>query len=482
MTPGISTTPDAASSAATDFFAAPRAALSERGAGDNDARSFALLLDQQRKFTGKQTGNIVLELTSEVRHSHISLVISLLFWAASVLSCVWSFYTGQSIGLRIFTGMATIWTALWSAYLAKNLDKPRLGELTVLTALLGFAGMLLTASTQLGFPLQTAGGICLLAAASLAVAALTYSRIGLMASISACLVWAALHFDGYLASSAAMIALPFLIGGQILLGAKLASRTAMFAAVIVIYVWLGGFAWAQYSTGALSPVFLAAGIFLVGGVHLQVSKAADDEGLDSTPIHILFAWGLAIMGLIGVQHYSLYPGHALWSSGLTTAPLHKLGWGLVMATCTGLIGLAGLVRRRHGRMTFLTVVLMTGLYALLPLSVWFEDYLTGVALDQTGVYPHPAFGMFLGGVIIASAMTFVLNNIRRKRYILSVAGLGVIALQGDMSLKGDFLQSGDNVLMIVTGLILGTGLFAILAKAQFDPQAPQRRLKSYGDG
>lgn len=447
-----------------------------------DAVGFrALLLDQQRKHTAKSTRNVVLELTNEVRHSHISLVISLMFWAASVFGCIWSFYTGQSIGLRIFTSMATIWTGLWSAYLAKNLDKPRLGELTVLTALLGFIGMLLTASTQLGFPLQTAGGICLLAAASLMVAALTWSRIALMASISACLGWAALHFDGYLAPSMAMAFLPLLIAGQILLGARLKSRAAMFAAVIVTYVWLGGFAWSQYAAGALSPLFLAAGMFLIGGVHLQVSKAADDEGLDSTPIHILFAWCLAMTGLIGVQHYSLFPGHDIWSGGMITAALHKLGWGALMATCLGLIGLAGLVRRRHGRMTFLTVFVMTGLYALLPLSVWFEDYLTHVAITQSGSQPHPGFGMLLGGVILASALTFVMNNIRRKRYILSMAGLGVIGLQGDLSLRGDFLQSGDNVLLMVVGLIVGISISAMLARAQFDPDAPQRPLQAYGE-
>ncbi len=445
-----------------------------------DAVGFrALLLDQQRHYAEQTSGNIVLDLSSEIRHSHISLLVALIFWMASVTAWVWSFYTGQSIGLRIFTSMATIWTALWSAYLSKNLFKPRLGELTVLTALLGFIGMLLTASTQLGFPLQTAGGICILAAASLSVAALTYSRIALIASISSCLVWAALNFDGYLPQSTAMIALPFLIAGQTLLSAKFQSRTAMFAAVMVTYVWLGGFAWSQYMSGALSPLFLAVGLFLVGGVHLQVAKAADDEALDSAPLHILFSWSMAMCGLIAVQHYSLFPGHEVWTSGGITAPLQKMGWGLIVLTVLGVIGLAGLVRRRHGRMTIAAVALMSSLYALLPLAVWFEDYLTATAFAQTGTAPHPAFGMFICGVVIANALVFMFNNIRRKRRILSIAGLAVIGLQADFAIKGDFLTSGDNVLLLVLGLIMGIGFAALLARAHFDPHAPQKPLQSY---
>lgn len=447
-----------------------------------DAVGFrALLLEQQRHHAPNEAKNTILQLSAEVRHSHISLTIALLFWAASVLSCIWSFYTGQSIGLRIFTSMATIWTALWSGYLAKNLYKPRLGELTVLTALLGFVGMLLTASTQLGFPLQTAGGICILAGASLIVAALTYSRIALMASISGCLAWAGLHFDGYLPPSSLMMALPLLIAGQILLGAKLKSRTAMFASVIVTYVWLIGFAWTQYVTGNLSPLFFTAGISLIGGVHLQVSKAADDEGLDSAPLHILFAWCLMITGLIGVQHYSLYSGHSLWAESAETAALHKLGWGLIMATCLGLITLAGLVRRWHGQMTIPAVVFMVALYATIPVSVWFEDYLTFISLSQTGHQPHPEFGMFLAGIIIAAAIVFIASNLQKRRPILAVAGVAVILTETDLALRAEYLQHTSNVLILVCGLVIGIVTSTLLTQSKFDPNAPQRPLQTYGD-
>ncbi|MGJ8564797.1 MAG: hypothetical protein ACSHXY_14750 [Alphaproteobacteria bacterium] len=443
-----------------------------------DAAGFrALLLDQQRRLTTDSPANIVLELTSEVRHSHISLVLSLLFWLAAVTASIWSYYTGQSIGLRIFTSMATIWTALWTAYLAKGLNKPRLGELTVLTALLGFVGMLLTASTQLGFPLQTSGGLSLFAFASLVVAYLTFSHVGLMTSVSACFVWAALFFDGYLLPSQFLFLLPVLICGQVWLASVLKSRAAIFGAAFVTYIWIGGFAWMQYQAGVMPPVYLASGLFVLGGAHLHVAKAADDYEFGSAPIHILLAWSLTIIGLIGVQHYSLHPEYALWSQNIETGGIQKIAWAMVVWAGLFFIAVSSLLRRRHGRMTLWAIGLLVCLYALLPLVIWFEPFLNEIIPSQFGVKLHPAFGMFMGGIISASALMFVLNNIRRGRLLLSVIGLGVLALQADLAFKPVFFESSQNILILTMGFCVGFGFMAILGKAQFDPDAPQHRLR-----
>lgn len=443
-----------------------------------DAAGFrALLLDQQRRLTTDNPANIVLELTSEVRHSHVSLILSLLFWLAALTATVWSYFTYQSIGLKLFSSMATIWTALWAAYLAKGLNKPRLGELTVLTALIGFVGMLITASTQLGFPLQTSGGLSLFAFASLVVAYLTFSHIGLITSVSACFVWAALFFDGYLVPSNFLMLLPFLILGQVWLASVLKSRTAIFGAIVASYVWVGGFAWLQYVAGGLSPLYIAAGMFTLGGAHLLASKAADDEGFESAPIHILFAWCVAIMGAIGVQHYSLFSGHEIWSQNTSTGALQKIAWGMVVWGALCFIVASGLIRRRHGRMALWGIGLLISLYMLLPLSVFFEDHLNNVATSQFSAGLHPVLGMFLGGLIMASATMFIINNIRRGRPFLSVAGIVVIALQTDLAFSSVFIQDTQNVLIMFTGFCVGFGFITLMGKAQFDPNAPQRRLQ-----
>ena len=446
-----------------------------------DAVGFrALLLDKQREYHIRNAGSLVMELSSEVRHSHISLGLSLIVWLAAVTACIWSFVTGQSVGLRIFASMATIWTALWSAYLAKGLNKPRLGELTVLTALMGFVGIMLPASTQMGLPLQTSGGIGFFAIAALLVAWLTFSRIGLMTSVSACLGWAALHYDGYLVPSTMVFLLPLIIVGQIWLGARLRSRTAVFGAVIAAYVWLGGFIWKLYSAGDLSALFLAAGTVLIGGAHLQISKAAEDEGVESMTLHIMFAWGLLIFALIAIQHYALTPEHKIWVENAAIAPLVKAGWALLCAGTLGLIGLAALTRRRHGRITFPAAILMVSLYALIPLAIWFEPELKNMFTYQTGLKPHPAFGMFLGGIITAAAFMFSLNNLRRGRRLLAIAGLGVIALEADLMLKGSLMQF-ENIAILIAGLCIAGGIIGIIAQAQFDPRAPQHPLQSMNE-
>ncbi len=442
-----------------------------------DAVGFrALLLDRKRHYVSQNT-NLVMELTQEVRHSHISLALSLIFWLASVTACIWSFYTSQSIGLRIFTSMATIWTGLWTAYLAKSLYKPRLGELTVLSALVGFVGMLLTASTQLGLPLNTSGGIGLFAAAALLVAYFTYSRIGLITSISACLIWAALQFDGYLVASMMLLILPVLITGQIWLGAKLKSPMAVFAAMLVCYVWIGSFAWGQYQIGALSPLYLAAGISLIGGAHLQAAKAAEDEGAGSTSMHVLFAWLLTIAGLIGVQHYALFPGHDIWVNAQDTAPIVKVGWALAMGLSLAILSLSALIRRRHGRITIGAAFLLTVLYALLPAAVWLEADLTAMFTLQTGLEPYPAIGMFMGGIIIAGSIVFIANNTRRARLPLSVFGILIIAMQAELSLTPEFLTL-ENIVVLSMGIFLCLCFAVIIAQAQFDPKAPRQRLRT----
>ncbi len=443
-----------------------------------DAVGFrALLLDRQRHYAEQTDANIILELTSEVRHSHISLALSLIFWLAAVTSCIWGFYTAQSIGLRIFSSMATIWTGLWTAYLAKSLLKPRLGEISVFSALLGFVGMLLTASTQLGFPLQTAGGIAFFSGAALVVSYLTFSRIGLMTSIAASLCWAALQLDGYILPSSVLIALPCLILGQLYLSVKLKSRTGIFAAMFVTYVWLYGFAWAQYLNETLSPLYIVAGMFMIGGMHYHAAKAAMNEGWDSTPIHLLLGWCVSILGLIGVQHYSLYPMQPLWSEAASTAPVQKIIWALLMLTALGVIGLSGLVRRRHGKMTLASSVFLVGLFSLLPLSIWFETDVSRIITAQTGLPPHPATGMFLGGIILAIALNLVLSNLKRGKRIFAAVGLGVAILQGDLSLRGAFLDNSAYLLIMIAGFALAIGAIAIVSKSNFDPYTPQRPLR-----
>lgn len=446
-----------------------------------DAVGFrALLLDRQREYRIRNAGNLVMELSSEVRHSHISLALSLIIWLAAVTACVWSFVTGQSVGLRIFSSMATIWTALWSAYLAKSLSKPRLGELTVLTALIGFVGIMLPASTQLGLPLETSSGIGFFAMASLLVAGLTFSRIGLMTSISACLGWAALHYDGYLIPSNIVLLLPFLITGQIWLGAKLQSRTAIFGSVIVAYVWLAGFIWKLYSAGELSALYLAAGTILIGGAHLQISKAAEDEGVTSMALHTMFAWGVLILGAMGLQHYGLTPEHELWTQHAITAPLVRFGWAILSLGGLGLIGLAALSRRRHGRITIPAAFLLVGIYALVPLSIWFEPQIKSMVTFQTGLLPHPTLGMFIGGIIVAAAIIFTLNNLRRERRLLAVAGLGVLVFEADILINSPLLTTG-NIMFFIAGLFITLSLISVIAQTQFDPHAPQQSLQSMNE-
>lgn len=437
-----------------------------------------MLKEREQEKTGiTHHRNLIVDLTSEVRSSHISLALSLIFWLAAGTSLMWSFQTGQSIGLRLFAAMATIWTGLWTAYLAQDQDKPRLAELTVLSALIGSIGMLITASTQLGLPLETAGGIAMFSGATLIVAYLTYSRIALMGSITALLCWAALHLDGYLAPSIALLWLPTLWCGQVWLAAKLKSHVGIFAATLAAYAWVAGFGYLQFLAGNLSPLFFTVGTLMVASVHFRLSQAAEDEGFAGMGLHSLFSWSLAFIALLGLQHYCLHPELSPWNGALPTAPMMKFGWLALVAGCLGFIALAGLVQRRHGHMTLLGIGLMTALYALIPAGVWFRDILTAQFELHMGLAAFPGFGLFLGGVIFASAFVFALNSVRRSQIAHALFALAAVALEADLVLRPQFFDP-DYLSVMLSGFILGIAFAVMLAKSHFDPSAPARNLQS----
>lgn len=443
-----------------------------------DAVGFrSLLMDKQREYTAIHSTSIVKDLTEEVKSSHISLALALVCWLAAVTSLAWSFYTGQSIGFRLFAAMATIWTALWSAYLAQDQYKPRLAELTVLTALIGFVCMLITASTQLGLPLETPGGIAMFSGATLVVAFLTHSRIALMSSITACLCWAALYLDGYIAPSLTIMALPALWSGQVLLAARMASNISIFAATMVAYAWVGGYGYAQFIAGHVGPLFLASGTFMVASVHYRAAKAAEDEGFGGMALHILFSWCLAFAALLTLQHFYLHPTRSPWVDGVETSALLKAGWAALVGGSLGIIACAGLVRRRHGQMTLFAVLSQTLLYALIPAVVWFKDIVALQFETHSGLPASPGLGMFLAGLIFASAFIFSLNSVRRDRIPLALFGFIAIALEADIVLKRELINL-DYMTIMLTAIVLSVCIVVLQARAQFDPTAPQQSLKS----
>lgn len=435
------------------------------------------LREQQIAYYHQGSAHIAMELKDEVKSSSVSLSLALVCWLAAGTAFAWSFYTSQPIGMRLISAIALIWTALWSTYLAQDQYKPRLAEIAILTALIGFLGTLLTAATQLGLPLQTAAGFGLFSATSLIVAALIHSRTALIASISASLCWAALQFDGYMTFSPVLLALPAIWSGQILIAARLDSRTSIFAAVMCGYVWLGGFAYQAYMQGWLSPMYGLSAAFVIFTAHYHSAKAAEDEGLDSMPLHLLFAWGSAGLSLSAFQFSLLYPDNPFWTGAVTMSPFAKLAWLAVILLGLGMLALAGLVRRRHGRMTIGSTAALLIIHSLIPIAVWFEAQSLSYITAIVDTAPRYSAGLFIGGLLMGSAFMFAVNNLRRERYILVAAGLGVIALQSELALAAQWL-SAEYMLLTLAGFVTAPTIMINLAQAQFTPSIVQRRLQS----
>ncbi len=415
----------------------------------------------------------------ETSHQKYGFWLSIMLWAGFGLGLIWSFYTSQSVGIRIFSAIGLIWSGLWTRYLAIDHKYPRFAEVSLLSTLLASIGLMVTATMQLGFPMTLPGGLCFFMAAALTVSWVNQSHIALIAAISAGLLWAALHIDGYLSSGIYALAIPALWAGMILQSIKLKSSLGIIASVIISYLWLAGSAGQAFNEGQITPLFLAAGAVVMGTLHYRGAKAAEDEGMPHTSIHVIFGWILAMTGMIGLANYAVNPLQPIWVDSQDNAQLARLAWAAVMLFALCIVFFTGLIRRKHKRMSLAGVSLTTLLLALIPLALWFEEPLITAFTETTGLPLYPHIGLFLFGAIAGNVLFFIANSFRRGRFIHVIVGLGVTILMVNFG-NGLELQYSENWIIWALGFA-GSVIVTLLAlepQLESENDAPRNSVSS----
>ena len=429
-----------------------------------DAVGFrAALIDKQREY------HTLRNAPSNSSHwSDIGFSISVLLWVASLVGFALTHWLGQPIPTRLLTCMALIWTGLWQAYLSMDRRYTRLSEISVLSAIIGFVVTLLTATTYLGLPLGAVEGLCVFSITSIIIAILLRSQTALMASISACLCWAALHFDGYVTPSTSAAILPALLCFQILIAAKFRAQLPIIAAVLVCYLWFFGLCYTMVAASNLSPLFASAAIFMIANLHYRGAKAAESEGFDGMAPHITFSWTVSILTLIAIQHFYLMPDSQLWMADWQHSAFTQLGWLATIGITALLITICGFVRRRHGLMNFSSIILMTTLTLGLPALVLYKVQASALIEHYMGLSAHPNIGFLMGGIILTWAIFFMLNALRRRRYFMCFVALLVLGLQADLTFNSEF-SAPISIALLSIGSLATIMITSLISLGKFDP-------------
>lgn len=400
-----------------------------------------------------------------IEKNNIGLWLSAFIWLGFAATVLWSFYTSQSTGTRIFSSIGLIWSGLWTRFLLLDHGNPRLAEVCLLSSLLGFLSLMVTATVQMGYPLSLPAGLTIFIAAALIVSLINRSITALICAIAGSLFWAALQVDGYVESGIFTLAIPAILALTILQAIRLKSGISVLVTTCVAYIWIFGTSVNAFNSAQLSLLFLASGAAVLGNSHYRAAKAAEDETVSLTGWQIGFGWALANGALLVLAKYGIDPSNPAWAEIGTTAPTMRLTWLGLMVVSIFVYFVAGIIRRKHGHMSLAGVVLTTCILAALPFAIWYlptmEIYFTG--LTNMPLFPH--VGLFLFGVVTGNIMFFISNAFRRHHYGKVVTGLMFIGALVYMATGIDLVHQE----YWVTWLI-GTMASIVIALIAVEPQ------------
>lgn len=391
-----------------------------------DAVGFNAVLRERQKLRREQEANSYHQIIAN--RSNLGLILSTGIWIAFIIATIWAFYSSQPTGTRIFGAIGLIWSGLWTRFLAMDHKKPRLAEVSLLSTLLGFMGLLVTASLQMGYPLSLPGGLMMFIGAALLVSFLNESITALICAIAGCLIWAAMQIDGYVQSGIYSFAVPAIMALAILQGLRLKSGLSIFVLAIVGYIWLAGSAYSAFNNGQISVLFLSAGAVLVGNAHYRSAKAAEDEQMAYTQWQVAFGWIVANAGLLTLAKYGLDPTNVIWTGMQTNSPIMRIAWLAIIGLSTLIYFLAGLVRTRHKHMSLAGVIMTSFMLLALPLSIWHLDVLSEQFQHITHLPFYPNAGLFLFGLVSGNIIFFIFNAFRRHHYGKVVVALMALSM------------------------------------------------------
>ena len=432
-----------------------------------DAVGFNAMLRERQKQ--RQEASSGPQIEDFIQKNNLGLWLSVIIWAGFGAGVLWAFYSSQPTGTRIFSSIGFIWSGLWTRFLALDHDKPRMAEMCLLSSLLGFLSLMVTATVQMGYPLSLPAGLMIFIAAALLASLINKSITALICAIAGSLFWAALQIDGYLESGIFNLAVPAILALTILQAIRLKSGMSVLVAAAIGYIWIAGTSFAAFNNGQISALFLLTGAAVLGNVHYRAAKAAEDEKLGFTAFQTACGWIVANTSLLILAKYALDPADPIWAGMDQTSSIARLSWLSLMGLGIFVYFIAGFIRKRHNHMSLAGVVLTSLLLMALPFAALYLPSLEAffTRYTQAPLYPHA--GLFLFGAVTGNIMFFISNAFRRHHYFKVVISLFAIAALSYVAAGIDLVHQE----YWVTWLI-GTFASILIALIAVEPQlAPE---------
>ncbi len=428
-----------------------------------DAVGFNAMLRERQKQRQELAFHSAFEEFTQ--KNNIGFWLSALIWSGFGAGVLWAFYTSQPMGTRVFAAIGLIWSGLWTRFLALDHDNPRLAETAILSSLLGFIALLVTATLQMGFPLSLPAGLLVFIGVSLIVSFINNSVTALICAIACSLFWAAMQIEGYMVPGIYSLAIPAVLSLTILQAIRLKSGLSIFVAAVIGYIWLTGTAFIAFNAEQISALFLASGAAVVGNAHLRSAKAAEDEGTAFTQWQVAFAWMVANGALLILAKYGLDPFDPIWTGTQNTNPALRLAWLIVVSVSLMIYFIANIIRTRHEHMSVTGVMLTTFLLAMLPMAIWNINSLAVYFTSVTNLPFYPNAGLFLYGIVTGNIMFFISNAFRRHHYGKVVVALIAIAALAYIASGIDLIYQENWVIWLA-----GTLASIIVALIAVEPQ------------
>lgn len=422
-----------------------------------------------------QIANMLVETNGKINLKNRSLKMSVILWITAIALGLVSIFGETSTEIKAFSALAVLWAGLWTSYVAADHNKWRLSEIAIVSALGGLMSAMMIGSNYLGLNLTLIDGIILMGLLSVAMGYIVKSRIAILTSICATLLWAMMSFMGLEPINNIAVLFPLLIGLQIFTSSRISSKLAITLAIITGYYGLIGFLVTTWIYNLIPLTFASSLLFIIGIAHHRVGKAAEDTKIFGSKTHIYFGWVVAITSAVIFQYFWLNE-NATASNTASIGPTGLALWKTAVSLSILAIFISGIIRFKHSQITLSGIFLLTFFSGLMPMMMWFPSWHETLAASIPGINSIPTFGIAIGAAIVAASIGFSLNGIRRQSVIMLFLGLPFLGVEGFLLITPN-LMSIDHVIIFFVALLTAFTVGGVIAGNSLTSQTPAPRFK-----
>lgn len=380
------------------------------------------------------------------------------------------------VSLDIVTLTAVIIGAIglfWAVW-CKKVSAWQSRELSLLTSCAAFVVALYTAALLAGLALNTVDIALSVAAVGLTIGVFYKSVPSLLASIFSVAIWLFAVIPGTnfifgfgeTISGGWIMALPFLLLGQMSLAKHLRSTPCLLLTIGLSYSW--GL-WLGLSSNM--PLTAIAGLgFAVGLAQHRLGKSMADSKKFAANIH---SWSGAIIGLISalfLQSVWLDLNMNLAVPGWIPTSI----WWVIFSVSAIVLFISSLLRFKHSRITLAGIFILSASAAILPIASIRPDLVRDTLLSVLGLIPAPGFGLVIGASIMAAGLAWVVNGIRKSRISNIIIGTALIGFQAVILMAPGRINL-DTIILFISSLITALCIGGLIAGAALDHSHPSTK-------